>query len=173
MKSLTPILLLFLLLTACNSTTFNGFKYVSSDGDFSIYFSDEPEVTVENVETEVGDIKLTSIIHEASKDKAYMVAYSDYPPAFMELVDGQELMDGGMRGALNSLNIEKPQKKKKIEKGKVQGIYFFGSNDDEDTMVEYEIFIKKNRLYQVAVIGLLSEYKHNADKQFFNSFKFN
>lgn len=172
MKFLTPVLILFLLFTACKPTTFEGYKYESSDGDFTIYFNGEPEVSVEKVETEVGDITLTSIIYEASEDKAYMVAYSDYPPAFMELVDGQELMEGGMKGALNSLNIENPQKKKKIEKENVQGIYFFGSNDPEDTMVEYEIFIKENRLYQVAVIGLLSEYKPNSDKQFFRSFKF-
>lgn len=172
MKFLSPVLFFFLLFTACESSTFEGYKYESSDKDFTIYFDGEPEVAVEKVETEVGDITLTSIIHEVSEDKAYMVAYSDYPPAFMELVDGQELMDGGMKGALNSLNIENPDKKKKIEKENVQGIYFFGSNEAENTMVEYEIFIKENRLYQIAVIGLLSEYKQNADKQFFKSFKF-
>lgn len=173
MKLLTPFLVLFLFLTACETTTYEGYKYESSDNDFSIYFADEPEVAVEKVETEVGDITLTSVIHEASDDKAYMVAYSDYPPDFMEMVDAIELMEGGMRGALSSLNIEIPQKKKKIEKENVPGIYFFGSNEEENTMVEYEIFIKENRLYQLAIIGLLSEYKPNADKNFFKSFKFN
>lgn len=173
MKLLPPFFLFILVLAACETTTFEGFKYESFDNDFSIYFADEPEVSVETIETEVGDITLTSIIYETSDDKAYMVAYSDYPPGFMDMVEGIELMEGGMRGALSSLNIKVPQKKKKIEKENVQGIYFFGSNEQENTMVEYEIFIKDNRLYQLAIMGLLSDYKPNADKNFFKSFKFN
>lgn len=159
------------LFISCQNIQSDGSKYEPKDKDFTVYFPGEYQTATDTVETDLGDIFLNTIIHENSEQKAYMVAYSDYPEAYIEIVENKDLIEGGMDGALKSLNIDSASSIKEVSIGEVDGIYFKGENKEENTIVEYEIYLKENRLYQIAVIGSLSKFKLNEDNDFFNSFE--
>jgi predicted RNase H-like HicB family nuclease len=181
MKKIIIPFLAVLLLAACNTSSDKNkdafsidesMLYTSEDGSFSVFFPQTPQIEEESVETEVGTIVLKTYIYEESLDKAYMVAYSDYPDLLMTFASPEELLQGGKHGALASLGIDNLIVEENIEKNGVRGLYFRG--DDGDTYhVEYEIYLKGNRLYQVALIETQGRSASETDKKFFSSFRFN
>lgn len=154
-----------------DSDSYKNGLFTSVDGLFSIIFPAEPVFSEENIETELGDIRMASYIHEVSDNKAYMVAYSDYPSMLINLAGKEELLQGAKQGALASLNIDNVFDERVLNKDGHAGLYFSG-NDGEDYHIEYEMYLKENRLYQVAIIESNGKIGSDADKIFFSSFKF-
>lgn len=173
-------LLLLVVLSACkgdkkasgDTDSFKNGVFTSVDGLFSISFPEEPVFSEENIETGLGDIRMASYIHEVSDNKAYMVAYSDYPSMLINLAGKEELLQGAKQGALASLNIDNVFEERVLNKDGHTGLYFSG-NDGEDYHIEYEMYLKENRLYQVAIIESSGKIGSDTDKKFFSSFKLN
>jgi hypothetical protein len=182
MNKLFLPLIALLFVVACNTsgeesketktTASESEVFVAEDGSFSVFFPDTPEKEEESVDTEVGVITLVTYIFEESMDKAYMVAYSDYPDLLIMMANTKDLLQGGKQGALASLGIDNLLEENDIEKGGVEGLYFRG-NDGSDYHVEYEIYLKGNRLYQIAIIETGGRANSDKDQLFFESFKFN
>jgi len=180
-KLFIPVIAL-LFLVACSSSgeeikskvkkDINSELFISDDGSFTVAFPEAPEKEEEYVDTEVGKITLVTYIFEESLDKAYMVAYSDYPELLIMMANAKDLLQGGKQGALASLGIDNLLEENEIEKDGVEGLYFRG-NDGSDYHVEYEIYLKGNRLYQIAIIETGGRGNSETDQLFFDSFKFN
>lgn len=135
----------FLTITAQNSHV-----YISPDKAFSIRFPAEPEVNSESVPTDIGDIQMYTVMYEESINKAYMVAYSDYPADLIDASDPMDLLYGAQSGGLSSLGITEPDEQEEITFDGYPGLFFEASHDGVD--VVYKVLLVKNRLYQVAVL---------------------
>ncbi len=143
------ILLLFVLAFLA-STAQSSYVYVSPDNKFSIRFPAEPESTSEAVPTDIGDIQMYSVMYEESVNKAYMVAYSDYPANLIEASDPMDLLYGAQSGGLSSLGITEPDVQEEITFDGYPGLFF--KANESGVKVVYKVLLVKNRLYQIAVL---------------------
>jgi hypothetical protein len=146
--------------------------YTSEEGKFSIKFPEEPEFSEENIDTELGAIRMATYVYEANENKAFMVAYSDYPSMLMSLANKEDLLEGAKEGALASLGITNVTTEKIVEKNGNEGLYFNG-DDGDNYHIEYEMYMVENRLYQIAIIESNGKNTAKEDKEFFTSFRLN
>ena len=80
----------------------NGYEISSFEGRFSITFPDKPGYSVEDVETDVGMLKMHTYIYEGSDDVAFLLAYIDYPQDLVDESDADDLLEAAMEGAVGS-----------------------------------------------------------------------
>jgi hypothetical protein len=123
--------------------------FVDEDGFFSIKFPGEPTVESQNVPTEVGDIEMVTFMYEKSATEVYMVAYSDYPSALIEMSDPAELLQGAKDGALGTYGATISEESE-VEMDGNPGMMFKANSDSY--YVTYEIYLVDNRLYQIVIL---------------------
>lgn len=143
--------------------------YHSEDGKFKINFNGEPTVSSDMIPTEVGDIEMTSFLYEKSITEAYMVAYNDYPSEILANSSVDDMLDGAKNGSASSMNIVSFDVEKDMEIAGNPGRYFKGNNGSY--YIEYKLFLKANRLYQIAIIRDGSYATAERTDEFFGSFE--
>jgi hypothetical protein len=129
----------------------NGYEISSFEGRFTITFPDKPAYSVEDVETDVGMLKMHTYIFEGSNDVAYLLAYIDYPQDLVEESDADDLLEAAMEGAVGSwgFDVNSMKKETRWHTG-YKGLYCNGSVDDTHTA--YEVILAGNRLFQLAIL---------------------
>ncbi|MFH0893920.1 MAG: hypothetical protein V2A54_05745 [Bacteroidota bacterium] len=169
MKTLQTILIssLFLLFVTSASAQV---KYKSVAGNFSVSLPGTPEESSQDVETEVGTIKMYSFMYQpASGTPIFMIAYCDYSEEAIKASNAETLLTNAMDGFLKSLEIPKELSKMvKLDK-KYDGIYFQGKSSQYSTK-NYNYLVGP-RLYQVAVLSLGDYISKSEYDKFFDSFK--
>ena len=174
------IAILLIAISACTQpdkqnekTTQKENSYKSPTGNFSIHFPSQPTVSNEVVPTEAGDISVTLTICEVTQNEAYMVSHSDYPDTIIKNSIADSLLLGAMRGAINSIGQTSMKYVKNIKyKNKFPGLSF-AAQSSKNYFVIYELYLVKNRLYQIGAISLNQYVSDNAQKDFFGSFTIN
>lgn len=125
--------------------------YSPEDGGFKInFFGISPIVSSETVPTDVGNIEMTTYMYEKSVTEVYMVAYSDYPSQSFEFSTPEDLLLGGKEGAISSLGVTQLDLEEDMDLDGNSGLHFKGVAGT--FYVEYEMYIVKNRLYQIAIL---------------------
>jgi hypothetical protein len=148
----------------------NGYEISSFEGRFSITFPDKPDYSVEDIETDVGMLKMHTYIYEGSDDVAFLLAYIDYPQDLVEESDADDLLEAAMEGAVGSWGFDMNSLKKETRwHNGNKGLYAKGSTDDTHTA--YEVILAGNRLYQLAILQYNSPIDENELNTFFTSFK--
>ncbi len=142
--------------------------YMSKDGKFSINFPGTPTVESQKVATEVGDIEMVTFMYEKSATEIYMVAYSDYPSAMVEMSDPKTLLTGAKEGALSSYGA-KVTEENDVELDGNPGMTFKANSDSY--YVTYEIYMVGNRLYQIVILRDGSYPTDEAYNSFIKTFK--
>lgn len=147
-------------------TTIKG-KFISQEGRFTISFPSKPVRSKEAVETAVGDIDIVMYMLEASRTKAYLVGYSDYPAEMIEGSDTKALLAGAQGGVVENLGA-KVTSEKYSKFGKYDALDF--SAQSSTYYLKYKLVIAKNRLYQIGILqeGAISK---SDEKSFIGSFK--
>lgn len=151
-----------------NSIPEEGDLFTSKDGKFKIYFSGTPTESSDTIPTEVGKIEMTSFLYEKSVTEAYMVAYNDYPSEMVKNSSVDDLLDGAKNGSSSSLGITQFDIDNKMEIEGNPGRHFKGTNGSY--YAEYKLFLKGNRLYQIALIRDGSYATPERAEAFFGSF---
>jgi len=146
----------------------SGDIFTSDDGKFQIRFPGDPEVTSENVPTDVGDIEMFTFMYEKSVTEVYMVAYSDYPSAMIELSKTEDLIQGAKEGVVGNIGAT-IEEEKKITLGDYEGIMFKAAS--ETYFLYYKLYMVKNRLYQIGILRDGSYPEKSAVTDFIDSFK--
>jgi hypothetical protein len=169
MKTLKTLLFSSLILLLSVSVRAQA-KYVSESGNFSIQFPGTPKESSQDVETDLGTIKMYSIMYQdPSGSPVYMIAYCDYSADAIKVSDPDSLLKNSMEGFLKSLDIPKDMSKTvKLEK-KYNGIYFEGKSDKYATK-NYN-YLVDNRLFQVAILTMGDYLSKSENDKYFNSFK--
>lgn len=151
-----------------NNIPEEGDLFTSKDGKFKINFSGTPTQSSDIIPTEVGNIEMTSFMYEKSATEAYMVAYNDYPSEMVKNSSVDDLLDGAKNGSSSSLGITKFDIDNKMEIEGNPGRHFKGTNGSY--YAEYKLFLKGNRLYQIALIRDGSYATPERAEAFFGSF---
>ena len=143
--------------------------FYSEDGKFKINFFGTPTHSSDVVETEVGNIEMTTYLYEKSVTEAYMVAYNDYPTEMIENASMEDMLDGAKEGSASSMGITKfDLDQDEMVEGN-PGRHFRGNNGSY--YVEYKLFVTGIRLYQIAIIRDGSYATTERTEEFFGSFK--
>ncbi len=143
-------------------------KFYSKDGHFKINFAGEPEVSNEPIPTEIGNIQMYMYTYEKSATEVEMLAYSDYPSEMIKASNPDDLLIGAKNGAINNLGAT-ITKEEKIDFDGNPGYQF--KADNGSYYVDYKIFLKGNRLYQIAIMRDGSAPTEEAVKNFIGSFE--
>jgi len=144
--------------------------FYSEDGKFKIdFFGNNPKASTEMVPTEVGNIEMSMFMYEKSATEAYMVAYNDYPSEMVKNSSVDDLLDGAKNGSSSSLGISTFDIDEDLKIEGNPGRHFKGNNGSY--YAEYKLFLKGNRLYQIALIRDGSYNTPERTEAFFGSFK--
>lgn len=126
-----------------------GSAFTSDAGKFTINFPGTPTEETQSVPTEVGNIEMVTFMYEKSATEVYMVAYSDYPSALIELSNAKDLLGGAKDGALGTYGATVSTEKDITIDGN-PGMFFKANSDSY--YVTYEIYLVDNRLYQIVIL---------------------
>ena len=161
-----------LLLAACSGTSPEWKDFASEKGKFSIGMPATPKESSQSVDTAAGKIDLTMFTAQLGS-AAYLVSYSDYPEEMMNSADPLKVLDGALDGSvtnfsgkvLSSTDITldgNPGKEFNAE-GKV--------TNPGDGSLRGRIYLVKNRLYQIIVVGLKDKTPATDIDKYLQSFK--
>lgn len=179
MKTKTMLLLVCaLLLAACGGATggsSSAWKDFASDkGNFRISVPDTPKESSQSVDTAAGKINLTIYTAQVGSS-AYLVSYSDYPEDMMSAADPLKVLDGAMNGAITNfggklltssdITLNDNPGKEFSADGKVVNA--------GDGNLRGRIYLVKNRLYQIIVVGPKDKTVEADVVKYLQSFKLN
>ena len=154
-----------------DKTTVTDTRYHNTDGNFMIAFPDTPTITKEVIPTMAGDMVMNMFIYEASKEKIFMVEYSDYPPGIFVKGAEQTTLENAKNGALESFGKCVVEEEKMVNKNEHAGVYF-KAKSAENFFVIYHLYLVGNRLYQIGMLQDKAYPSKEEEDMFFNSFDF-
>ena len=144
-------------------------KYEAPEGGFSVKFPTVPEVSSDDIETDIGLSTLQFYMSEMSSTEVYMVSFNEYAEGSLDGTDAKDLLEGGRDGAMGSLGIEGTEVEERFEYKGYSGLYFKANNGS--FFVAYRLMLVNNRLYQVAILREGKYPSEANEKRFFKSFK--
>jgi hypothetical protein len=131
----------------------------SKEHGYKVEFPKEPEASSQEVETEIGVLKMNMYMYDASKyegdeNMIYMVNYSEYPEEHISS-DKTELLDEFFRnsidGAVTNVSGELLSEKK-ISMGKFPGREIRIDYANGAAVITMRIYLVKNAVYMVQAI---------------------
>ena len=145
----------------------------SAEGRFSILFPGNPQKSSQDVNTDMGMVTIFSFMYE-SPDQAFIASYMDYPTEMVEKSDPGKMLDGAVNGSINNINGKlKEVTVKQI--GGYPGRSYYGviENKSNNSEIGYfsNIYLVKNRLYQLAAVNNLDNSQKQTFAKFFDSFE--
>jgi len=148
-----------------------GKVFESEEGGFKVFFPSTPEISKDAMETDLGQTELAMFMCESPDgNTVMMVSYNDYKGTDLSDVDAKVLFGGGRDGAMQSLGITTVENEESFTRQGVEGMRFQGQNGEYSVM--YNMYLKGNRLYQVAILTNGDYPDTKTAKKFFKSFKF-
>ncbi len=130
-----------------------GGGYSSTEGKYTVKFPGEPRVTTKTAKTAVGELKVVTAVFATSDGNVYLVSYTDFPAVATKPENRGTLYEGvrdGLKGRDGKVVSDK-----EIEFGldKLPGRELIVDKDKGKQRMKFRVFLRDNRLYQVAVIG--------------------
>ena len=143
--------------------------YHSEGGRYQIAFPDDPQKESRAVTTDVGELTMNVASLEDANGVGYLVSYTDYPTALIEVSDKRELLEEGKNEAVRNLKLDSIERVEEINLGFDPGIDFMGFGNNY--FVQYRVYIVGNRLYQLAVMKEGEYSSAEQTESFFGSFE--
>lgn len=162
---------IFLLVLGFNSCKQDNIGYYEDPlGAFAVAHFKEPMVSLDTLNSSVGNIYYHSFLVQESASSAKLVSYSDYPIASEDIKQGKAVLQSAKESALNSLGIKNILKEVKIESKEYFGVEIVGTNN-EMYFMHYKLLLKGNRLYQIGLLKENSIEESAEESDFINSFQ--
>lgn len=168
----------FLFLTLlCSFAPVEWVPVESKAGAFKIMFPRQPTLGDQDIETEIGAIKMYTFMYEVDKFKdenaMYGVIYADYPDTMVHSDFKDEILDvffdGAVKGSMKNVHGEMLQEKvvkyKDYPGRKVKIAFLEGKG-----IMYMQFYLVKNRMYIMQVACETAKDNNPAIDKFFNSF---
>ncbi len=168
------LVVLALVLAACGGTGSDWKEFSSDKGNFTVSMPSTPKESTQAVDTVAGSINLTMYSVEVS-DSAFLVSYADYPQDMMSTADPLKVLDGAMNGQITNFGGT-VLSSSDVSLSDNPGREFSASGKVTtagDGSLRGRIYLVKNRLYQIIVVGLKDKVKTEDVDKFLKSFKLN
>ncbi|NJR48229.1 MAG: hypothetical protein HC780_00450 [Leptolyngbyaceae cyanobacterium CSU_1_3] len=167
----TYLVALGFLPTACNPVA-KSEEFKSQTGQFSVTAPIALKEETRSLDTTAGKINL-HMFTATEKNKAYFVAYADYPEQILKLSNPEKMLDGARDGAIGNVNgklVSEAKVSINGAPGRELVIEAKGKNGENGT-VKARVFLVKNRLYQAMVVAPQAEVNSAEMDKFLQSFK--
>ena len=172
-SALPPAVFAVLALTACGMLAPPKPKLLTSEGGgFEIMTPITLKEETQNAPSPIGNI--TVHMYSGERDNsAYVVGYSDYPEALIKMSPADTLLDGARDGAIKSFHGKITEEKKITLDGNPGREFNVDARLKEkiDANMKARIYLVKNRLYQVLVVGEKGKLSTADMDSFVESFK--
>ncbi|QRM90193.1 hypothetical protein FG167_13430 [Lacinutrix sp. WUR7] len=174
MKKVLFVITLFIVATV-NVNAQDWIDYKSEDLAFIAKFPAEPTRTVQDVESEIGMLKMymlnyTPPADEGDENQLYGVIRTDYPKSHFEDADeayNNNVLDGAIEGAVSNI------KGKLVFDNKIKLNGFPGRSvkiDIEIGSIYMKTFLIENKMFITQVICLTDKDNNDSINRFLNSF---
>jgi len=174
MKKVLFVITLFIVATV-NVNAQDWIDYKSEDLAFIAKFPNEPERSAQDVESEVGTLKIHMIMYSRPVDyddenEVYGVIRSDYPKSHFEDADeayNNNVLDGGVEGAVSNVQG------KLVFDNKITFNGFPGRSIKiglEVGFIYMNMYLVENKMFIAQVICLKENDNNDNINRFFNSF---
>ncbi|MCL5275564.1 MAG: hypothetical protein M1434_12605 [Chloroflexi bacterium] len=171
-KTISLVLVCAFLLVACGGAAPSWQDFSSDKGKFTVTMPATPKESSQSVDTAAGKIDLYLYTAQVGTS-AYLVSFSDYPADMMSQADPAKVLDGAMNGAVTNISgtilssqditlSGNPGKDFSAE-GKIK--------NPGDGSVRGRIYLVKNRLYQIIVVGMKDQIPTADADKYLQSFK--
>jgi hypothetical protein len=161
-----------LLLGAAQEDLPAGWKMVApKDAGFSVTMPSAPMEKKQQVKTATGTLTVILQIAEGRNDSHFVVSYCDFAPGDLKKGDVDKRLDQARDGAVASAGGKK-RSEEAIKLGSHPGREIVIEKDGE-VVVKMRIYLVKNRLYQVMVLGNGPVFASKDAATFLDSFRLN
>ncbi|MBL7964012.1 MAG: hypothetical protein JNM31_09215 [Flavobacteriales bacterium] len=125
--------------------------FYSEEGRFFAAFPGKPEHSTSHAKLEAGDILTHLYIYPESATRSFLVAYADYPTAYVQEAGWAAMIDRAVSGASSALGVDHFDEQTTLEingqhamrwRGRAKGVHFVSL-----------VVLANNRLYQVSVVN--------------------
>jgi hypothetical protein len=163
MMGVLPLLLVVGLLAGCGQTTWSEFSSVLMPGT--------PTEQTQTQDTELGVIDVHSFTFEQS-GVAYLVGYNIFPAAVIEVATPGSMLDGARDGQVEAVKGTLVNEQE-ITMGAYPGrdLEIQIENSDGTASLRSRIFLVRDRLYQLVVVGPKGQSTSPDTTKFLDSFK--
>ena len=173
-RTISLLTIAVVVLAACGGAATDWKDFSSAKGNFTITMPSVPKESSQSVDTAAGKVDLTMFTSQVGTS-AYLVSFSDYPEEVMNTADPLKVLDGAMNGSVTNfggtvltskdITIDNNPGKEFTADGKVSA--------PGDGSLSGRIYLVKNRLYQVIVVGLKDKTVVSDIDKYLQSFKLN
>ena len=144
-------------------------QFTSDEGQFTTVFPGNPTTKVTDLNTTEGII----VVHTTSfstNNGMFSIVYNDYPDSVMQQ-SINTILDSALSGSANNTNSKIISKKDLNLQGYLGKEGLLSADNYE---IKNDIYLVKNRLYQVMIVTSNNTYfDSNEANTFFNSFRLN
>jgi len=157
------------LLAGCGGTTWSEFS--SAEGAFSVLMPGTPTEETQTQDTELGAIDVHSFTFEQG-GVAYLVGYNVFPAAVIEAASPDSLLDGACDGQVQAVKGTRVSEQE-ITLGAYAGrdLEILIEDSDGPASLRSRMFLVRDRLYQVMVVGPKGQSTSPDTLKFLDSFK--
>jgi hypothetical protein len=141
------------------------------DGGFSVAMPAAPMEKKQQVKTATGTLSVVMQIADGRNDSLFVVSYSDFPEADLKKGDVDKRLDQARDGAIASARGKKRSEEPLKLKGHAGREVVI--EKDGEVVVKMRIYLVKNRLYQVMVLGNGPVFASKDVAIFLDSFRLN
>lgn len=148
-------------------------EFSSPEGRFSVLMRGNPKQEKSQIDKPEGKIETVSYLTSTPEGRAYSVAYSDYPEAWVKTKSPADLLDGARDGAVNRIRGELLSEQKiNIQGAPARELFIIGMG--EALTVRARLLTIDGRLYvlQALTVGPLHNVPDPDADRFFDSFRF-
>jgi hypothetical protein len=144
-------------------------SFVSQEGGYTIWMPGQVSTKTTPVPTELGTIT-AHLASVTRKNGALLVIYADYPAVALK-ANPQKILAGARSGAVKRLGGQL-QGEQKITINGFPGLAFsaLATAGKEKSFMQAHVYLVRQRLYQLIVVGPQKEKSADEIKTFFNSF---
>ncbi|MBN2728214.1 MAG: hypothetical protein JXR53_03235 [Bacteroidales bacterium] len=144
-------------------------NYSPPSGYFKINFPSDVTIDQSEMEVSTGNTILYTFMAMDESENLYMVSYADYPgDVFKDKSLHNNFMEKSVEGFFGEMNAT-PQNRTNIKAKKYKGLEYRGQNTDYSII--YRVFIAKNTVFQLVIVGMKSYPSDTKTNSFFKSFK--
>jgi hypothetical protein len=163
-----PHVLLLILVICLTGHSAAAQVYSCTPGKYEVEFPGIPQLSMDTVETDAGNVILYSALVTPNQEEAFLVVYSDYSHELVSMSDAYSIINAAKEGALGNFKA-KTVHEKKITLINYPGLEFDAVSDQ--FTISYKMFMAGDRLFQVGYISLNKSKTHSDFRKFLDTFK--
>lgn len=140
-------------------------------GAFNVYFPSPPQHSTYSSEVDIGTLEMPQWVSKDASGQFYILSYVDYPKAVLKLGSAKQLLKGVEERLLSTLHARQTSRQSILLDSLHNGVAFQALAKRRHWYLNYQLYLVKNRLYQLGIHSAIGPISQQDSLDFFGSFK--